>query len=357
MRTHRRPRPRLAPAAALLFLACGTWGMVPAPSPPELPAPDGFLSLRVDEERRELVLELDPVDVPAMADHGGHGMGEQPEPRLGRIPITGWLRGFDVELVDEAGNPVPRALLHHMNLMAPDRRELFSPMMQRVAAAGGETGPVLLPRPLAYPVKEGMRVLLTAMLHNPTEEDYRGVRVRVRLPYRAGGILPVVDVFPFYMDVMPPAGVHAYDLPPGRSEQSWEGSPSVSGRILAMGGHLHEHAVLMRLEDVTAGKVLWETRPILTDDGQLAGMPQRTFLRRLGLPVRKDHVYRLTAVYESPAGETLEEGAMGALGGVILPAAGEVWPPPFGWDSTYRRDVATIFGGRSAVTGQGSNHH
>lgn len=349
----------LALPVVSLVVACGTWGVVPAPAPPALPLDDGSLDIRVDSARGQLVLELEPVDLPA-AQHGhAHHAGSQPEPRLGRIPVNGWLQGFEVELVDESGNPVPQALLHHMNLMTPDRRELFSPMMQRIGAAGEETGPVKLPRVMGYPVTEGLRVLLTAMLHNPTDQAYEGVRVRVRITYRPGRRLPPrADVFPFYLDVMPPAGIHAYDLPPGRSEQSWEGSPAVSGRILGMGGHLHEHAVLLRLEDVTAGRVLWETRPVRDTTGAVVGMPQATFLRRLGIPIHKDRVYRLTAVYDSPVDEAVDGGAMGALGGIILPNSGEVWPPPFGDNPVYRTDLETIFGADALARAEpGGGHH
>src|SRR5690606_634194 len=104
----------------------------------------------------------------------------------------------------------------------------------------------------------------------PTDVSYEGVRLRVRMPHTVEGDWPAPRrVYPFYVDVTPPAAAHGFDLPPGRSEQSWEGSPAVSGRILGMGGHLHTYAVELRFEDATEGKVIWRSTPILDDDGQV----------------------------------------------------------------------------------------
>jgi hypothetical protein len=58
-------------------------------------------------------------------------------------------------------------------------------------------------------------------------------------------------------------------------------------------------------------------------------MPQERFVLRWGLPglpLRADHVYRLTAVYDNPTGQTIPGGGMGAVGGVIVPHPGTEWP-------------------------------
>ena len=136
-----------------------------------------------DRARREIVIEVGPVDLPA---DGAGGM-PQAEPTEFRIPIDGWFRGFALELIDADGAPVPRQVIHHVNLMLPERRELFTPVMMRLAAAGRETRDVRLPWFLGIPVSREDRLLMTAMLHNPTAKAYRGVRVRARLAYRERG--------------------------------------------------------------------------------------------------------------------------------------------------------------------------
>jgi hypothetical protein len=90
---------------------------------------------------------------------------------------------------------------------------------------------------------------------------------------------------------------------------------------------------------VTAGEVIWEATPTLDKDGNVVGMPRKRFFWELGVPVRPDHVYRLTAVYDNPTGRTIPNGAMGALGGVFLPERAEQWPAVTPGDPQYQLDV------------------
>lgn len=317
------------------------------------------LRLRHDRDRERLVFDVGRVNLEADASHDGH---DQPPVLVGAFPAGGWVHGFDVDLVDSTGRALPRELLHHINLIIPQKRELFSGIMLRVGAAGPETDPVKLPRMLGYRVERGDSLLVTTMLHNPTGVTHRDVRVRVRLPFTPAGDWPSpISIFPFYVDVMPPAGIHAYDLPPGRSEKSWEGSPAVAGRILAVGGHLHEYGVELRFEDVTAGKVLWSAAPKLDENGKVAGIPTKKFFWRLGVKIHPDHVYRLSAVYENPTGRTIPNGAMGTLGGVFLPDDGKRWPAIDRTVADYLTDVRVTYrveaGDERATGGAASAAH
>lgn len=146
---------------------------------------------------------------------------------------------------------------------------------------------------------------------------------------------------------------------------SWEGRPAVPGRILAVGGHLHKHGVMLRLEDVTAGRVIWEAQPDLDDEGNVVGMPVRRFFHRFGLRIRPEHVYRLTAIYENETDAPIPEGGMGALGGIFVPARGAITPKPDRTHPQYLRDrelVAESHGisgheHRSGGAGQGHHRH
>lgn len=300
------------------------------------------LYIAYDASRQELILETPPIDVPA----GMHHNGAQPDTRVGIVPLSGWIKGYDVDVVDGAGNAVPRELLHHVNVIAPGQRELFSPIMLRIGAAGTETGSVRVPGIFGFPVDRGSRIMVTAMLHNPFEQTYHDVRIRVRMPVsERGGIVDPMRVYPFYLDVMPPASVHRFDLPPGHFEKSWQGRPAVDGRIMGMGGHLHEYGTELRLEDVTEGRVMWRTTPVLDESGDVAAMSHDRFIWRLGLPIRADHTYRLTAVYDNPTGTTIAEGGMGALGGIVMPARNVVWPSVDTTDPQYTLDNELVYRG------------
>jgi hypothetical protein len=271
--------------------------------------------------------------------------------------MGGWIQGFSVEIVDPRGDRIPQRVLHHVNVIAPGRRELFSTIMQRVAAAGAETAPAHLPRLVGYPVSAGDTLIVTTMLHNPTGVAYPGARLRVRFPFTPSTArIPRLGVQPFYLDVMPPAGLHFYDLPPGRSARSWQGRPAIPGRILGVSGHLHRHAVALRFEDVTARRLIWDARPVANADGEVVAMPTGHFASGLGVPVHPDHVYRLTAVYDNPTGATIVAGGMGALGGILLPARGARWPAADREDAEYQRD-ARVTWRRDVRAANGHGHH
>lgn len=321
-------------AAATLFAANASYAQEPA------------LTLRNNTEAEELVFEIGPLHLEANSGHDGV---TQPKAQAVALPADMYLHGFTTEMIDADGRIIPSSLLHHVNIIAPQRRELFSQIMQRVGAAGSETGPVVVPRFLGYRVSAGDSLLFTAMLHNPTNESYHGAKLRVRMRYSGPKTWhPRWNVQPFYLDVMPPAGIHAYDLPPGRSARSWEGKPAIDGRVLGVGGHMHKYGIALTLEDVTEKKVIWQGKPEFDKDGNVVSMAKDYFLWRLGIPLKADHTYRLTATYDNPTGRTLPGGGMGALGGIIVPADGKPWPRVNRNDPEYLLDVK--------VSTEGSHH-
>jgi hypothetical protein len=296
---------------------------------------------------QEYTVQIGLRPLPANA---GHGEVPQPTPMAVAMPIDGWVRGMSVDLVDARGQEVSQRVLHHLNVIMPERRELFSQIMLRIGAAGPETKPWELPFFLGYRIHPGDSVLFTAMVHNPTPTALEGVRIRVKLDYTPADIvLPLLGIHPVYLDVTPPAGYHSFDLPPGRSSASWEGRPAIPARMLAAGGHLHQYGTALRLTDVTANEVLWEARPELDSARVVESMPIKYFLP-FGLKLDPDHVYRLTAEYDNPTGEVIPGGGMGALGGIVLPGMGSIWPSPAHDDPEYRKDVRL-------TVGEESHHH
>ncbi len=282
-----------------------------------------WLEVIDDAENEELIFMVGPLDLPARA---GHHAIAQPPLSTGVVPIDAYLYGFDVQMVDAQGEPMTNAVLHHVNLIDPDHRELFSPVARRLFAAGSETQPASMPKVLGVPLERGQRLMVSAMFHNPTETSYPGARLKVTLKYRREGWIFPLTVYPVYIDVMGHVGEKDFDLPPGRSERYWEGSPAVAGRLLAASGHMHDHATSLSFEDVTEGKVLWQTGPELNEAGRVVGVPLGKFWWKGGIALRPDHTYRLTVVYDNPTGGLLKGGGMGVLGGVFKPARGAEWP-------------------------------
>jgi hypothetical protein len=325
---------------ALLAMGAFVLAATPARAQHVHGAREAQVALRLLSEKDAFVLEYGPIPLPAHSDH--HAVS-QPATRSIALPIDGWMRGYSVDVVDGAGKSLPRSLLHHVNVISATQRELFSDIMLRVAAAGPETAPISMPSIIGYRMRRGDTLIVSAMMENPTDQAYAAT-LRIRFPFKpATSRLGALSIYPFYMDVMPPAVPHSFDLPPGRSEQYWEGKPAVSGRLLGVGGHMHALGTLLRLEDRTAGKVLWEQRPTVDSSGKVTAFPVTRFVKRLGLPLRRDHVYRLTAFYDNPTKAVIRDGGMGALGGVFLPDRGVRWPAVNRASADYRTDVAGTY--------------
>ncbi len=304
-----------------------------------------------DPEGGTMSVLIGPIDLPAMAmegSHAGHGdahaghSGNHFFPPVGTvtIPKDAYLHAFRYEVVDGTGRVLPTELVHHINFIDPDHRELFLPISQRMVAAGKETGSQAMPWMLfGFPVAGGQRMVVSAMLHNPLAEDFTGVTVRFHFDYVAAGRpWPFFSVYPFQLDVAFPAGDKSFDLPPGRSSKSYEARPALAGRILAIGGHTHELAVGLKFEDVTTEEVIWEGQPIVDDAGTVVGMPVGRLYRKLGTRIDPSHVYRVTVTYGNPTSDTIPEGGMGVVGGIFRPDGGTTWPAADSTNQTYVLD-------------------
>jgi hypothetical protein len=298
--------------------------------------------LRVTQQKGEILVQYGPLDFPARTTHRDM---PQPPALVFTLPADGWMRGYAVELVDGAGRAVPKRLLHHMNVIAPDKRDLFSNAMLRVGAAGAETSDIRLPRVLGFRGRKGDSLVVTLMFHNPTDTAWRDVTLRARVPFTpASSAVGAVTIYPLSVAIGPKDKPNVFDLPPGRSEHYWEGSPAVAGRVLGLSGHLHKYGVALRLEDRTTGTVLWEATPQRDAHGEITGMPVSRFLLSAGKPLRPDRVYRLTALYDNPTGRTIPEGGMGVMGGVLMLRGASRWPAIDPANADYLKDRAQIFG-------------
>ncbi len=292
-------------------------------------AQEPTVRLEADVEKEEFVVVIGPVSLPAGGahEHGAHGAVFPPVQTV-RFPFDAYLYGFEYEVVDGTGRSLPYGVLHHMNHIDPDRRELFLPISQRIVAVGMETGSQSMPWMLfGYPVSAGQRMVVSVMLHNPTSETYEGVSVRFHLKYvKADGPWPLFDVYPFQLDVAFPVGDKSLDLPPGLSTWSYDGSPVLPGRLMVVGSHMHEYAKSITLEDITEGTLIWEGFPIQDVAGKLKGVTIGRLYWKFGVKIVPEHVYRVTITYNNPTPDTLFGGGMGLVGGVFMPSGDVEWP-------------------------------
>jgi hypothetical protein len=302
----------------------------------------------LDRRYKLLTIELPAVDLPPAPGPNDLSMAEPPVARA-LVPISVWVVGYRVEVMDSAGNRLPQAMLHHFNLTDPTHRDLFAPLPLHLLAASKETQAIALPWfILGMPLVAGQRLIASGMAANHGSSAVRGVRLRLILSYvPAHRPWPLFAAYPWVMDVMfplgqPVGGSKGFDLPPGRTEQAWESSPAVPGKIIGLSGHVHDYASYLELKDVTTGQVIWHAVPEHDSKGIVSTMPVTRFYKwnSLGVHIEPGHRYRVSVVYENPTGRVLHLGGMGAVAGLFVPARGARWPLVDPADTVFQRGLA-----------------
>ena len=319
-----------------------------APSSPSI-RDDLRARVELDAKRREVVITAGPFEVhsmPAGMKHEDMDMMEDHNTPVYRFewPVQGWMRGFVVEIVDSAGRPIERRLVHHLIVINFDRRQLLYPSYERTFGIGQETEDLALPKTIGVPMKPGTHMGLYLSWANDTGKDLSGILVRLRLKYSPENLNPrPLAALPIYMDVNLTVGKgNGFTIPAGRSEKAWEFSPAVSGRLLGVGGHLHDYGIGVRLEDAQSGKVLTQVSSKRTPDGKIHGIDRRLFgVAGEGLLLKAGHRYRVVGIYDNPTGEPIK-GAMAHMVGLFAPVDYSKWPTLDLSDPTLQDDLAFL---------------
>lgn len=281
-------------------------------------ASDSTVHIRVDSARREVVISAGPVTVPAMTLYAHHAKEEYLSVAW---PVSGWVRGYRIDLVDSSGKQLPRELLHHVGMVNLARRQLAYPIAERLFASAQETKPVVLPASMGVPLTGNEEMVLYYALVNPGQTELSGVVVQVTILWTPANSRGVTDVLPLVANAKDESAESiSFDVKPGVSSTSAEFTIPVSGYVRALGGHLHDYGVELRLEDAESNKVLARLGTNRTSEGLLRDVEQTTFrLKRRGLRLEANHRYRVVAVYDNPTCHTIQEGAMGLVVGAFIP--------------------------------------
>jgi hypothetical protein len=344
----------------LWSLILGAWLTIPLVGDPPTPA----VTVSVDSSRHELTVTSGPFDLPnmpPMEDHAMMDLGMSHDTRLQRFewPVDGWFRGFRVELVDGKGHAVPAHVMHHMIMINFSRRQLLYSAAERLMGTGTETEEVSVPKTIGVPMRPGMKLGMYIAWHNDTGEDLEGVQLKLTMLWTPKNQNPPpVNALPIYMDVnLTVGGTNTFDVPPGKSTKTYEFTLPVGGRLLGVGGHMHDYGSRVRLEDVKSGKVLTQVVAQRDSAGKLVKVSRKLFgVSGEGLRLKANRRYRVVAEYDNPTGELRVKGAMASMVGLFVPDDMKRWPAIDPRDPMYRRDLASLEV-RGGAEESGMHHH
>jgi hypothetical protein len=329
-------------------------------------APDTNVTIKVDSARKELTITAGPYDLPnmpPMEDHAmmDHGVSHDTPVQQFAWPIDGWFRGFRIGLVDANGKDLPRDVIHHLIMVNFSRRQLVYAAAERLMGAGTETDDVSVPKTIGVPMTPGMQLGMYVAWHNDTGKDLKDVYLKVTMLWTPKNQNPQpVNSMPVYMDVnLTVGGSNTFDVPPGKSEKAYEFTLPVGGRLLGVGGHLHDYGVRVRLEDAETGKVITTVAAKRDSAGKVSKIDRRLFgVTGDGLQLKEGRRYRVVGEYDNPTGETLVKGAMASMVGLFVPDDLSKWPSIDPSHPDYKRDMAAlqVRGNEAAPDAHGAGH-
>lgn len=308
------------------------------------------MDVRLDQRRNEIVVTVGPFHVPvAMTmQHMDMMMMAHAESLVGVFdwPASRAIHGVKLAVVDGRGNLLPRRLLHHTYMVNFDRRQLVHAIMERPFSFGQETADLATPATIGMPMVRGHRLGVIVMWHNETGADVDGAYVRYTFVLNPARQRPApLPVMPFFVDVqLRPGGLDTFSVAPGGRTVTREFTVPISGRLIAAGGHLHDHAVHVRLSDALSGRILTTVRARRNAEGEVTAVSREL----LGLWGRGPHLvpgrrYRLEVLYDNPTADTLA-GMMGMMGGLFVPDRPGDWPAVDRAHPDWSADLAGISG-------------
>lgn len=220
---------------------------------------------------------------------------------------AGWIRRVSLRLLDARRAPLPdERLLCHAGFAPPAAQRALKPTL--IVNEGLRESS--FPEGYGLRVERGDSYLLDAMLQSrsaETDGDYYA-EFSIELAEPGVELKPLAKFHHYLSPQGSPAARRispmAWWVPPGRHEYAQVVSFPVDARIRFIAIHLHRFAKSVRLEDLGAGKVLFEGNTVQDAEGQLLRTPTLTSAE--GIPVRREGRYRWSVVYDNP----LEERAL-----------------------------------------------
>ena len=271
------------------------------------------LSLTQDAAKQEIVARLGPLNLPAHTDH--HAL-PQPAPQMLTIPFDGWITAYHPSLVDDAGQPLPGRMLHHVAFWNTRRSDFLCPNKEEhIFGAGGEMNDWPALPGFGYRVHKGDQIRVTTMFHNPTDESYPSAWLVVRMEYQPAPA-NLKSVYPAWFDVKK-CGDSSFPVQSGGMSLNASIPLNFSGRLLGVGGHMHDYGEQLVLSDTTRGKEIANLHSTLDEQGRIQHMPIAVFIDRGGFPLKKGDEVAVQAKYASPR-EPNAEG-MAIVVGYFLP--------------------------------------
>ncbi len=261
------------------------------------------LKVNDDPSAHILTVTLGPLDLPANTTHDHLA---QPAPQVLQIPFDGWITAYHPSLISSDGKPIPGRLLHHVAFWNTMRGDFLCPNKdEHIFGAGGEMNDWPALPGFGYRVHKGDRIRITTMFHNPTATSYPQAFLQVKMEY-APASAGLKSVYPAWFDAKQ-CGDSDFPLHPNGTVQTGTFTLKYSGRLLGVGGHMHDYGTQLMLSVLKPSPapnrqpdVIASLQSKLDNEGHIVSMPIVTFYQGGGYPLVRDEKVEVVGTYGKP---------------------------------------------------------
>jgi hypothetical protein len=222
---------------------------------------------------------------------------------------TAWIRSWESNTEDPEGAREPDDIHCHATLT--DVVITGESAGFRGIYTDGFTPRFELPEGFAVTVAPGERLLFQPMFNNRRPEP-RASRMRVRVQWVDDAAARERALRPLRGFTVSVASPERWWIDPFQSDvKTRDFVMPVTGRVHAIGGHLHPHGASIELRRESDGWVPFTAR--LTKAADLGDARLSTYASREGFAVRAGDRWRVTSLYENPTGDRID-----AMAGLFL---------------------------------------
>ena len=307
---------RPAVPAAILLFSLSLFAQHDMSKMPGMKMSPGHIEVKDDAAAHTLTVRMGPWKLPA---HTDHMRAMQLTPQMLTIPFDGWITAYHPALEDASGAKLPGRLVHHVAFWNTARSDFLCPAKEEhIFGAGGEMNEWPSLPGIGYRVYKGDRIRITTMFHNPTDTSYDAVYLKVAMEYHpvAAG-KPLLSVYPAWFDVKE-CGDSDFAIPADGGTLRGQFKLDYAGRLLGVGGHLHDYGEQLVLKKDGAAEPIATLNAKLDEQGRILSMPIQPFLPN-GVLLSKGEIVDVSATYEAP--KEADAHGMGIVVGYFLPDA------------------------------------
>jgi hypothetical protein len=246
-------------AAGVIAAAAATLSGPASAGAPAVPGSPGVTV--ISTSATESTVRVGPFFLPPASSEGTPGAGvpivNQFVPNLPKPCDNCFVTAVEPNLVDAAGKRADMTsgvMLHHAVIAAPGQEDVtcgrngIGAIGRRLFASGDERTPIAMPEGFGYRVDPGPWVGLFELMNMGTTPQVVFFQAVVHhVPASTPGMKPIT---PVWLDE-DNCYTSVYSVPKGKSATPWSWTSTLTGRIVAAGGHVHAGGVGLTLDNAT----------------------------------------------------------------------------------------------------------